>query len=95
MIGRWLLKVTKGDGCIIPSLSGSKIIGTYLVLLLLLLLHEQRMLLHYRLQLGWSEDVLLQQLLHLMQPAGGIEHCLRGRTTLRSRRRRTLRGIRG
>lgn len=49
-----------------------------LMMLLLLLLHIQRVLLHKGLQLRRAEYVLLQQLLHLMEAARRAEHHLRG-----------------
>lgn len=48
------------------------------MVLLLLLLHIQRVLLHKGLQLRGAEYVLLQQLLHLMEAARRAEHHLRG-----------------
>lgn len=48
------------------------------MVLLLLLLHVQRVLLHKGLQLRGAEYVLLQQLLHLMETARRAEHHLRG-----------------
>jgi len=48
------------------------------LMMLLLLLHVQRVLLHEGLQLRRAEYVLLQQLLHLMETARRAEHHLRG-----------------
>lgn len=48
------------------------------MMLLLLLLHVQRVLLHKWLQLRRAEYVLLQQLLHLVEAARRAEHHLRG-----------------
>lgn len=63
------------------------------MMLLLLLLHVQRVLLHKGLQLRGAEYVLLQQLLHLMKAARRAEHHLRGGLRRRSPWRATGRTL--
>lgn len=67
-------------------------------MMLLLLLEIERVLLQEGLQLSGTEDVLLQQLLHLMETARRAEHhlggILRRWSTRRPSGRRALRRIR-